>query len=40
MAPANDIKAAEATYAGFVNMVKWATPIICVIVFLIILAIQ
>ncbi|MFN3551734.1 MAG: aa3-type cytochrome c oxidase subunit IV [Novosphingobium meiothermophilum] len=40
MAPANDIKAAKATYEGFVNMVKWSTPAIFVIVFLVILAIQ
>jgi hypothetical protein len=42
MAPANDIKAAKSTYEGFVNMVKvkWATPAICVLVFVVILVIQ
>lgn len=40
MAPANDIKAAKATYSGFVNMVKWATPAICALVFVVILVIQ
>lgn len=40
MASANDMKAAQATYSGFVNMLKWSTPAICLIVFLIILAIH
>ncbi|MCC6941669.1 aa3-type cytochrome c oxidase subunit IV [Novosphingobium sp.] len=40
MASANDMKAAKATYEGFVNLVKWSTPIICVLVLLIILVIQ
>ncbi len=40
MASANDMKAATATYSGFVNLVKWSTPLICVLVFVIILIIQ
>ncbi|MFY7835117.1 aa3-type cytochrome c oxidase subunit IV [Novosphingobium sp. ERN07] len=40
MAPANDIKAAKATYEGFVNLVKWSTPAICVLVAIVILVIQ
>lgn len=40
MASANDMKAAEATYHGFVNLVKWSTPALCVIAFLVILVIQ
>ncbi|CAM4018938.1 Cytochrome c oxidase subunit IV bacterial aa3 type domain-containing protein [Novosphingobium lubricantis] len=40
MAPANDIKAAKATYEGFVNLVKWSTPVICVIVFAIVVLIS
>ncbi|OYX63732.1 MAG: hypothetical protein B7Y89_04670 [Novosphingobium sp. 32-60-15] len=40
MASANDMKAAKATYEGFVNLVKWSTPAICVLVLLIILVIQ
>ncbi len=40
MASANDMKAATSTYSGFVNLVKWATPAICVLVFIIILIIQ
>ncbi|MDP3551435.1 MAG: aa3-type cytochrome c oxidase subunit IV [Novosphingobium sp.] len=40
MAPANDIKAAKATYDGFINLVKWSTPLICVLVLVVILVIQ
>lgn len=40
MAPANDIKAAKSTYEGFVNMVKWSTPAICLLVFVVVLVIQ
>ncbi|WP_183612493.1 aa3-type cytochrome c oxidase subunit IV [Novosphingobium hassiacum] len=40
MASANDMKAANATYEGFVNLVKWATPIICVLAFVVVLVIQ
>ncbi len=40
MASANDMKAANSTYSGFVNLVKWSTPAICVLVFVIILIIQ
>lgn len=40
MAPANDIKSAKATYEGFVNLVKWSTPAICVLVFAVVLVIQ
>jgi len=29
---ANDMKAAERTYEGFVGLIKWAVPIIAVIV--------
>ncbi len=32
MAPANDIKAARATYEGFVNLIKISVPVIVVIV--------
>jgi len=31
MASGNDMKAAEATYSGFINMVKISTPIIILI---------
>lgn len=40
MDSANDMKAAKATYNGFMNLLKWSTPVICVLVFLIILIIQ
>jgi hypothetical protein len=32
MASANDIKAARATYDGFINLIKIAIPVIAVIV--------
>jgi tRNA threonylcarbamoyladenosine modification (KEOPS) complex Pcc1 subunit len=32
MASANDIKAARATYEGFVNLIKISVPVIVVIV--------
>jgi tRNA threonylcarbamoyladenosine modification (KEOPS) complex Pcc1 subunit len=32
MASANDIKAARATYDGFINLIKIAIPVIVVIV--------
>jgi hypothetical protein len=31
MASVNNMKAAEQTYGGFINMIKWATPVIVVI---------
>ncbi len=40
MASANDMKAANATYEGFVNLVKWSTPVICVLTFVVVLVIQ
>ena len=32
MASANDMKAAQATYQGFVGMIKYAVPVIVVLV--------
>ncbi|MCH7629076.1 MAG: aa3-type cytochrome c oxidase subunit IV [Proteobacteria bacterium] len=40
MASANDMKAAQATYDGFINLVKVSTPIIAVIVAFIVVIIQ
>ncbi|BEV00288.1 aa3-type cytochrome c oxidase subunit IV [Novosphingobium olei] len=40
MAPANDMKAANATYEGFINMIKYSTPVIIAIVAFVILIIQ
>lgn len=39
MASANDMKAAEKTYEGFINMVKWSTPVIAAIVALVVILI-
>ena len=40
MASGNDIKAAEKTYSGFVNLVKWTTPALAVLVLIVILLIS
>ena len=32
MAPTNDLKDAEKTYSGFISTLKWAVPVIAVIV--------
>ena len=31
MASGNDIKAAEKTYGGFINLLKWSVPLIALI---------
>ena len=31
MASGNDIKAAEKTYDGFINLLKWSVPVIALI---------
>jgi hypothetical protein len=31
MASANDMKAAEKTYSGFISLLKWSVPLIAVI---------
>ncbi len=31
MASGNDMKAAEATYGGFINLIKFAIPVIAVV---------
>jgi hypothetical protein len=31
MASANDMKAAEGTYNGFITLIKYSVPVICVI---------
>lgn len=36
MASANDMNAARQTYAGFINAVKWSTPVIIAITALVI----
>lgn len=40
MASANDMKAAEKTYNGFVVMLKWAVPIVAALALLIIVVIS
>ena len=37
--PANDMKAAEQTYRGFVGLLKWTVPLVAAIVFLVVLLI-
>lgn len=40
MASGNDMKAANQTYEGFVGMVKWAVPVLFVIVAAVVVIIQ
>jgi hypothetical protein len=40
MASANDMKAAEKTYSGFVGLLKWAVPILAVLVLIVIFLIS
>ncbi len=39
MGSANDMKAAEKTYGGFITMIKWSAPIIALIVLLVLILI-
>jgi len=39
MASANDMKAAEKTYEGFIGLLKWSTPAIAAIVALVVILI-
>lgn len=40
MASGNDMKAAERTYSGFIGLIKWAIPVIAVIVIVVVLLIS
>lgn len=40
MGSANDIKAAQATYDGFISLIKYSVPVIAVIVAFVIYIIQ
>jgi hypothetical protein len=40
MEPANDMKAAEKTYHGFLGLLKWSVPLIALIVLIVILLIS
>ncbi len=39
MASANDMKAAEKTYGGFIGMLKWSVPLIALIALLVVILI-
>ena len=39
MGSANDMKAAERTYGGFISLLKWSVPVIALITLVIIFAI-
>jgi len=39
MASANDMKAAEKTYEGFISLLKWSTPAIAAITALVVILI-
>jgi hypothetical protein len=40
MASGNDLKAHGATYEGFISLVKWAVPVIAIIVLVVVLIIS
>lgn len=40
MESANDMKAAEKTYGGFITLLKWSVPILAVLTFIVILIIS
>ncbi len=40
MASANDMKAAEKTYGGFISTLKWTVPLIAVIVLIVVILIS
>lgn len=40
MASANDMKAAQKTYGGFITLLKWSVPILAVLTLLVILIIS
>jgi len=40
MAPIHETKDAEKTYSGFIGTLKWAVPLVAVIVLLVVLLIQ
>lgn len=39
MASANDMKAAEKTYSGFITMLKWSVPIIAITTLIVVILI-
>ena len=40
MASGNDMKAAETTYSGFIDLIKWAIPVVVVITAVVIVLIS
>lgn len=40
MSNPHDMKAANSTYAGFIGLLKWAIPVIAVIVLIVVLLIS
>ncbi|MXO89642.1 aa3-type cytochrome c oxidase subunit IV [Pontixanthobacter aquaemixtae] len=40
MASANDMKAAEKTYGGFINSLKWSVPVIAIITAIVVVLIS
>ena len=40
MASANDMKAANQTYSGFISMLKWSVPIIALIALFVVVLIS
>lgn len=40
MASGNDMKAANATYAGFITMLKWSVPVIAIATLIIVILIS
>jgi hypothetical protein len=40
MASANDMKAAQKTYGGFITLLKWSVPILAILTLLVILIIS
>jgi hypothetical protein len=40
MASGNDMKAATQTYGGFINLLKWAVPLLAVITAVVVVVIQ
>lgn len=39
MASGNDMKAAEKTYGGFINLLKWSVPLIAIITLVVVVLI-
>ncbi len=40
MTSGNDMKAAESTYSGFIDLIKWAVPVVVIIAAVVIVLIS